>query len=221
MENFALALSMIGVLGSLFFGNSFAVDLIKKPVNIPHYQIVLDAQLRCDFKALRGLPWDDNRGLIKLADKVWVVVDDLGIEDRGEKALSDGRKKRLFTLKYNALAVFHCGEKAEVIRKGVGEQYSERIVLMQAHGKPWLLDTTSDAADPNLEVGLSVVSEGATDAPPLDGRDGFTCLVKISDFMRDTKAIHVDQLCRGESKSKRAFTQKEIERVAKKLKARQ
>lgn len=213
MANCAMALSLVLLL--CWPKNLWAAtDTKSEAVKLPKLQEIVDAQFRCDWKAIQKYSWDKRyRDIVKLANKVWEVVKDVKVEPRSPVLHPEKDEiKEGYTYSLTAMATLRCGKDSEIINQGKGE-FFKTLTVIRTSNKKRLFDLVDDDSPP-IEFGdRTMVSDGPTDAPDWPERTGFMCFVKYDDFIRDANAIDLKKLCHNESKIKIAKTKKEIERV--------
>jgi hypothetical protein len=200
-----------------FYSSGFADELV-----IPHYSIFLEGQLKCDDSTWKNQPWDKSIfNIWKLAYKTVSVVSDIDLKevDRKLKNAKDKRKFRIFELKYKAYFRLICGEKIDLNVKG--KDLYDLPVIIEAFERKGYLSLSSEVPPYTVEdyMNYSLTPFGG-DGPKLKaaGLEGFSCLVKLDDFLADPfKKIDLNKLCEGVSKKKLEFTKREIDRVLKLL----
>lgn len=210
-----------------FLGNlAYSTDSVpfqKENLKLPSYQVVLDAQLQCDDKDLKKLKWA-NKG-VSLATKVWTLISDLQLKEEKRTRKKPFGKTRDFVLSYKVYSIFRCGEPTRAFHGKSGTLLNAMPFMMEGWKQLGTIDFRDDKlndsdvseTDERPEVDFTV-SDFIFDEPPKPGREGFSCFVKLEDFIRSPKAIDMDKLCKDESKSKRAATEKEIQRIRNLLK---
>jgi hypothetical protein len=215
----------------LYFISSFLCSLLgfsqefKKPIYLPSYEEILQSQLNCDSRAFDKLPWLKERDSAHLAIKVWTLVDQVQVREEERQHIHNYGKTRSFVLSYRIYAIFRCGEP---VTGFVGKQGTEASFLpfvMEGWNHPGTFEIRGDSKIKKEEDNEErspfdlTVSDYLGDEPPRLGREGFSCFVKVPDFLRSPlKSINLDQLCKGEPKTKRLTTEKEIQKIWKLLK---
>lgn len=201
----------------------FNFSISANEVEIPDYSIFIQGQFKCDDSSWKNLPWDKRyRDLWQLAYKSVSIISDIEtIEGPRKNVKKIQQRFRNFDSKYTAFARILCGEKAEVENNGIGTLIRENSIIREAFQKKGYLDLVSDdELYIKNYLNYSPTPFGGDD-PALNkkGLEGFSCLVKVDDFIKDPFAnINLKRLCEGENKKKIKFTQKEILRVANILK---
>ena len=207
----------------IFFIGTFNLNLYSNEVTIPHYSIFTNGQFKCNDSSWKNFPWDKKyRDLWELAYKSISIISEIETVEGPRKNIKkiQGRY-RSFDSKYTAYSRILCGEKAEVENNGKGTQIRENTVITEAFERKGYLDLTSDDELYIKDyLNYSPTPFGGDD-PTLNkkGLEGFSCLVRVSDFVKDPLgSINLKRLCEGENKKKIEFTKKEILRVAEILK---
>jgi hypothetical protein len=201
----------------LFF--SLTVSAIDNS-KIPSYQILINAQLVCSNKPIEPYKFvrhDEKEPFNEIAPKVWGVIKDYKLSDRENHPRFKGNAKS-FRLNYTKMGLLRCGEKfKELSPKGISTE--TLLVVYLAYKKEGFFDTSSDDPTEIQEnvniVDYTMVRDGPNDGPPLPGRSGLPCLVKLEEILHNENSINLDLLCKGESKKAREFTKKEIRRAIK------
>lgn len=205
---------------------AFSLNLYANETAIPHFSIFINGQFKCTDSSWRNYPWDKRyRDLWQLAYKSISVISDVEITESPRKNIKkiQGRYRN-FDSKYTAYSRILCGKKAEIENNGKGTPLTENTIIEEAYKRKGYLDLGSDDELYIKDyLNYSPTPFGGDD-PTLNkkGLEGFSCLVRVSDFVKDPiGSIDLKRLCEGENKKNIDFTKKEIIRVAEILKKAQ
>lgn len=203
---------------SLFSCLCLASEIEEAVEKLPSYSAILDAQLRCDDSALKKIAWDRRyRDVWRLAYKTWSILSDIKLTEEKRDQKKELGVHRDFRLKYVPHARIICGESAELASE-VKEVVTLPVVVT-AFKRQGFFDIYNN--DEPIQERSFLHYMQYTDMPNPKGMDGLSCLVKLEDFIKDPlKSIDLKKICKGESKKKIEFTEKEILRVASILKQR-
>jgi len=180
--------------------------------DLPDFNVILSAQLRCDDNELKKIPWDKRyRDLWKLAYKTVSIISDVELTEEVRSIKKSKERHRDFKLKYIPYGRIFCGETSELEKHP--ELVTELPVIEEAFKRPGFFDYVGDDNPVKEVTYLGYMKYRDQPNPP--GLDGLSCLVELKDFLADPlKSIDLKKLCKSEKKSKIEFTKKEILRVA-------
>jgi len=189
----------------------FAIG-VAYSTELPDYQIVLNAQLKCDDSELSKIPWDKRYSAIwKLAHKTVSILSDVQLSEEIRVQKKKIGRHRDFKLQYVPYGRIICGEESEI--EANPKLVVEYPVTTEASKLPGHFDIYDN--DPVHHEVTYLAYMKYTDQPNPPGMDGMSCLVDLKAFLDNPlKAIDINKLCKGEKKSKIEFTKKEILRVA-------
>ncbi len=185
---------------------------LNRNSDLPDFNVILSAQLRCDDSELAKIPWDKRyRDVWKLAYKTVSILSDIQIVKDVRFHEKDNRKRQDIKFQYTPYGRIICGEQAEIEEKA--KPTVELLGIAEAYNRPGFFDIYDDNNPMRDTTYLSHMKY--TDQPNPAGMDGMACLVELSNFLANPlKAIDLKKLCKGESKAKIETTKKEILRVA-------
>ena len=201
--------------------SALAADSPKTKVPLPHYSIILDAQLRCDNSGWNKYPWKEPSSTLsrKLAYKTLSILSGINLTEEKRENETRTEEHRDFKLNYKAHARIFCGEETDLVNVGRGELYTTLPGISHPPNRSDLI-TIDDNDRPPLEFAYHFFRK-YDDLPNPSGLEGMACIVRLENFLKDPlKSIDLKKLCKGESKKKIAFTKKEILRVAALLKTK-
>ena len=203
----------------LILSSSLLVSSVLQPKPIPHYQEIIDAQFGCDKNKFNRFGFDPSRGF-KLAPKAWSVISGLKIEEI--KPLEKPAPNRRFDISFRGISYFECGQTVKGIDTIDGIVINNKATLGNRYNKPQYIDFIKDPTyDSSFEGwALFLQNDRTTDVISPSDTMGFTCLVTLDQFLKNSNSIDLDKLCAGESKEKREFTKKEIAKAIEILKKR-
>ena len=185
---------------------------------LPSYQKILDAQFHCNKKEYESLHFRQDNAYSELATKVWTIVDEVHLSEEFRQMHPKFGKTRDFVLDYTIYGIVRCGEITKAFKGKRGTVFKTLPVLRPAWKLQGKIELGSDNIhndeeyNPRPEIDLTV-SDYLGDEPEKAGREGFSCFVRLKDFIQSPKSLDIDKLCHGESKSKRLAAEKEIQRI--------
>ena len=170
----------IGILA--FLASNFAFG-----VQIPSYQDVLDAQVRCDPEAYKRFSWMKGEGAEGLDMSVVGVVSRLNINELPPQNAGD--KSRLFLLNYVGYADFVCGARAALT--------SEELVGQRIESSRRIVASITNPSKIVLGSGhLNYKNHSENTFFLSHDEGGLNCVVYIDDLVKNPNIFPLDNICR-------------------------
>lgn len=181
--------------------------------DIPHFQSILDAQIKCDSKIFDRMSWSKNEGLEGLDTSSIAIISKPVVTDITSTTELQNNE-RVFITNYTGYKYFVCGATNAMKPEQVTGKKREAF---------WIIEhSMEDKNKLTIVEDQNRVKNSDERASPRflwheDG--GLNCIVYIDDLIKDPSVFPLDKLCKGKPGKDQETTKKAIEQAVKTWKA--